>query len=103
MSAAKRVALVISIALLTLALSAAAVLAQGSAPNPSGGTSIHPPVEDSTGPIGLGRFLSSGFTLDLRARGWLIGYAASRFTVSAARPAAGPAVTAVMPRKIWGR
>jgi hypothetical protein len=104
MSAARRLVLVITIATLTLALSAASVLAQGGAPNPSGGTSLRPTIEDGTGSVALGRFLSSGYTIDLAARGWITNYAASRFTVpTASRPVAGRTLAAAMPRKVWER
>lgn len=104
MSAARRFALVLILALVTIAMSAASVLAQGGSPNPSGGISLRQTTEEGTGSVGLSDYLSSGLSIDLGLRGWLNSYAVSRYFVPAAtRPVSGRKLTAAVPRRVWGR
>lgn len=101
MSAARRFALILTLALVTLAMSAASVLAQGSAPNPAGGTRLRAATEEGTGSVVLRDYLSAGFSIDLGLRGWLNSYAVSRYFVP--RPVSGRALSAATPRRVWGR
>jgi hypothetical protein len=104
MSAARRFALVLTLALATVAMSASPGLAQLGAPNPSGGTSLRQTTEEGTGSVGLSDYLSSGLSIDLGLRSWLNSYAVSRFFVPAAtRPVSGRTLTAAAPRRVWGR
>jgi hypothetical protein len=104
MSAVRRLALVLIFALATAALGAASALAQVGTPNPGGGTCLRPTIEEGSGPVGLSRFLSSGFTIDLGLRSWINSYAVSRLVAPrASRPAADHTLTAAMPRRSWSR
>lgn len=101
MSAARRSALILILALVTLAMSAASVLAQGSAPNPAGGTSLRRTTEEGTGSVVLSNYLSAGFSIDLGLRGWLSSYAVSRYF--GPRSISGRTLTAAWARRVWGR
>ena len=104
MSAARRSALVLILALATLAVSATSTLAQVGTPNPSGGISLRQTTEEGTGSVGLSDYLSSGLSIDLGLRSWLNSYAVSRFFVPAAtRPVSGRTLTAAAQRRVWGR
>src|SRR5882762_7474658 len=68
MSTTRRLALVLTLALATVIMTAAAALAQGGSPNPSGGTSsCRPGFEEGIGSIDLVSFLPRGFSIDLGA------------------------------------
>ena len=99
MSAAKRFALILILALTTIAVSAAS--AQVNPGNPSGGTSLRQTTEEGTGSVVLRDYLSAGFSLGSGLRGWLTSYALSRYFVP--RPVSGRALTAAAPRRVWGR
>jgi hypothetical protein len=101
MSAARRFALVLILALVTLAMSATSTLAQVGTPNPAGGTSLRPATEEGNGSVVLSDYLSAGFRIDLGLRGWLNSYAVSRYFVP--RPVSGRALSAATPRRVWGR
>jgi hypothetical protein len=104
MSAARSSALVLVLVFATLAMSAASVLAQVSSPNPSGGTSLRPSTEEGAAPIGIGDYLSAGFSIDLGLRGWLISHTVSRRLVpTGTHLPFGRTLTAVAPRRLWGR
>ena len=98
MFAAKRFTLVLAVALVTLALSAASVLAQAGAPNPSGGTGLRRTVEEGTGTLSPTDFLSGGVSVDLGLRSWLGGFAPFR-----SRAAADRKMMAVVQQRIWRR
>jgi hypothetical protein len=105
MSRSRKLALVFTLALATIAMTAAAALAQGGSPNPSGGTTIcRPAVEEGPGSAGLGGYLPKGFVIDLGVRSWLNAFAPSRYAVPTARhPVNHPALSAVAPRRVWSR
>lgn len=105
MSATRRLALVLTLALATVVASATAVLAQGGSPNPSGGTSAFQPVLD-TGltPISLTDYLPRGFSIDMSARSWISGFAASRYVALVGnRRLTVRTMAAVAPRRVWSR
>ena len=105
MSATRRLALVLTLALATVVASATVVLAQGGSPNPSGGTSSYQPTID-TGltPISLADYLPRGFSIDMSARSWITGFAASRYVALAGAPRLTVrTMAAVAPRRIWSR
>lgn len=105
MSATRRFTLVFTLALAIIVMSAAAALAQGGSPNPSGGThGCRQVLVEGAGSIGLVDYLSKGLALDLGLRGWFDGHAMSRYVVPAAnRRVSGRTLTAVAPRRIWER
>ena len=104
MSVTRRTALVLILAVATLTLCAASVFAQGSSPNPSGGTRCRPIIEEGTGSVSLGGYLSRGFSIDLGLRAWLTNYAVSRFYAPAAtHPVSGRTLTAAVQRRVWAR
>ena len=104
MSAARRFALILTLALATVALGAASVHAQATPTNPSGGTSLRQTIEEGTGSGGLADFLSRGLSFDLGLRSWISSIAVSRSLGSAAaRPIAGRTLSAVLTRPVWRR
>lgn len=103
MSATRRVALVVTLALVTVVLSAAAALAQGGSPNPSGGTSCRLSYEERGGSIGLTSFFNRGLSFDLGLQSWLNGFAVTRFVAPPVGRGSGRTPAAVTPRRVWGR
>jgi hypothetical protein len=101
MSAGRRFAIVLVLALALPLLSATSVLAQGGSPNPSGGTRLCPSTQEGRGSVALGQFISKGLPLDLGLRAWLSSYTVSRIVSAASRPATGRTMTATAPRKVW--
>ncbi|TMQ68846.1 MAG: hypothetical protein E6K81_16215 [Candidatus Eisenbacteria bacterium] len=92
MSAARRFALLLVAASIAVAITATTVLAQGAAPNPSGGTSAHPAAaDDGLTPVAItpATFLSAGFPLDLSLRGWLTSQIAMQRYAPITRTAVG--------------
>lgn len=104
MSATRRLALVLTLALATVVVSATAVLAQGGAPNPSGGTSSYNPgLDGGLTPISLGDYMPRGFSIDL-TRSWVSTFAASRYVALAANHRLSVrTLAAVAPRRTWAR
>jgi hypothetical protein len=104
MSVTRRFALVLIVAVATVALSAASVLAQGGSPNPSGGTRLTGTINEGTGSVSIGGYLAKGLSIDLGLRAWASSYFVSRYFVPAGtRPVSGRALTAYVPRRVWGR
>jgi hypothetical protein len=105
MSATRRLALTVTLALATVVAGATAVLAQGGSPNPSGGTqSIQPGLDGGLAPISLGDYMPRGFSIDLGARSWISGFAASRYAVLATNHRLSVrTLSAVAPRRVWAR
>jgi hypothetical protein len=104
MSAARRFTFVLALALAILGMSAASALAQVGSPNPSGGTSLRPATGEGPDLIGIGDYLSAGFSIDLGLRGWLISRAVSQHVVPTGNHLGfARTLTAVAPRRLWGR
>src|SRR5262245_6838507 len=106
MFATRRLTIALAFATALVAVTAGSALAQGGSPNPSGGTlSCLPAIVDCSGSIDLTAYLPRGFTIDLGARSWLVGWAAARHQVTptASRPLSVHTLTAVSPRRIWSR
>ena len=104
MSAARRFALVLTVALATAALGAASAHAQACPGNPSGGTSLRQTIEEGSGSVGFTAYLSRGLSFDGGLRSWISSIAVSRSIGSAAaRPVAGRTLSAVLTRPVWRR
>lgn len=105
MSGSRRLALVLTLALATVVMTAVAAFAQGGSPNPSGGTSsCRPGFEEPSSPLGLGATLPKGFTIGFGVRTWFNTFAPSRYTApTAGRTVTQPSLSAVAPRRVWSR
>lgn len=104
MSAARRFALVFILALTTVALSAASVMAQTNGGNPSGGTSLRQTLEEGSSPSPTTDPVSFDLSFDYAFPGWLSSYLVTRSYVRAAtRPVSSLTWKAMVQRRVWGR
>ncbi len=102
MTAARKSALVLTLAAACLVLGSASALAQICPTNPSGGTSLRQTREEGSGTVRLTDYLSRGLSIDHGVRGWLSSYAVSRFVVPAAsRPVSRWTLPALVQRWVW--
>ena len=104
MSAARRLSIVLALAVVTVALYSASASAQACPGNPSGGTSLRQTREEGTVPAPSTDFLPRGISLDTGLQGWFSTFVAARYPFAvASRSIPGRAVWAITQRKLGGR
>lgn len=101
MSAVRRLAVVLVVAVATAVLGTASAHAQASPTNPSGGTSVRQAIDEGTPSLGFRDLLSRGTSLGVGLRGWILSLAAARsLDFTAAGPSAGRTLSAILPRPV---